>query len=176
MLRKPIGVWFSLALVIAIASGFAGYAIGRKIFSSRHRARQLSQCSLDKEDQERLIEQMSELGAIEMSKLFSYANETEHPNGPGGPHTFIGWLQAVNQHTHYEDVRQVAAMNLAMTYERLALTEEKVDPELKRKYLSSAQALLRGLGWTDTNESTLQAVAKREIRRWTPSEQKAGSK
>ena len=167
VIKRPIGVWFSLALLILVSCCWLGYAAGVRFASARVRRQQ-----------ETTGPRLSpELATLPFMRLLRMAS-TSNPEKLRSSLLFeTGRLEALVQEPKMQDVASVVNLDLAMDYVELAIVEERANNQSEaRAHMQSGQNLFRSLGWQDDSEDTLRGVAQRELDRWTVPSHSGGAR
>ena len=174
MVRRPIGVWFSLALLILILSSWLGYEAGVGIAHVRNRAKLRTMGSLSASERTHIQAVLSALDAMqELRFLTLFGTKFLTSFGTEKVRSLllfqIGKLEALRARPEIQDVRPAADLDLGVFYTQLAMVEERANNSSEaREHMELAQSLFRSLGWQDCSEGTLKAVAQREFDKWAP--------
>jgi hypothetical protein len=164
MLRRPIGVWFSLALLILILGGWLGYEAGIGIARVRNRAKLRTMGSLSAGERahlESVLPRLSSMSMLRFAAIFGAEKVRSTLLFQ------IGKLESLRSQSDLQEVRAVADLDLGVFYAQLAMVEERANNASKaREYMELARGLFRSLGWQDCSEGTLKAVAQREFDKW----------
>jgi len=155
MRRAPIGVWFSIAIILLILNFWVGTMIGSVVarhlyghpqvverFSGSERTR--VQAELLDVDLAQAVQLASKVPAREESLLKEIAT-----------------LETIRRAPSAKDIEFPIDLVLGIAYVQASMTEEQSNMELARKNMESAQALFKSLGWRDYSEETLKTVANR---------------
>jgi hypothetical protein len=67
MAKKPFGVWFSLAIAIAVLGVWSGYKAGQKIALYRYRHLERHEGNLSNEDRARVQNHLQQLQILQFS-------------------------------------------------------------------------------------------------------------
>jgi|HubBroStandDraft_1064217.scaffolds.fasta_scaffold17629_2 hypothetical protein len=171
MLRKPIGVWFSIALVILILGVGLGWKVGQKLAVSWYRSHPQRSGTLSPTEQARVHSIISALSAVQISGVYAgLANDT---NDPKVRETIlradIEHLRGLSARPELAEIKPVIELHLGIAHAIAATIEEQHAGENAAvQDMQSAQALFQSLGWQDCSEETLKTVAERELARWHP--------
>lgn len=174
MKKGPIGVWFSIALVILVLGGYAGTMLGSAVARYWYRHHQEQQETLSKPERVRLESELAELNAIQTELFYEvFALDKIRPSDRT-PLDGIGRLEILHRRSKSPEIKPVIDLQLGLAYVRAAMTdEENNQQERASQNMQSAQVLFKSLGWLDYSGQTLKAVAKREYDRWTHPAMKA---
>jgi len=164
MVRRPIGVWFSAALLLLILSASVGYEAGVRIAHVRNRAKMETMGSLTAPERAHIQAVLSALEAMQQLRfLTSFGTEKVRSNLLFQ----IEKLETLRAQSEVQDLRPVADLDLGVFYAQLAMVQERANNTVKaREYMELARGLFRSLGWRDCSEGTLKAVAQRDFDKW----------
>jgi hypothetical protein len=163
--KRPLGVWFSLALLILIGSAFVGYYAEVGFARAHEYVRSWRTRSAATPEQAHLEAVTSALYRIQARRLFATYPEkrTEFLQ------VEVRDLERLRLQPDLQDIRPVAEVELAIAYANLAWVAEGVGNSSEAaSYMKLGQDLLRGAGWRDSSEDALRLVAKRERDYWDP--------
>lgn len=167
MKKGPIGVWFSVALVIPVSSAWMGSKAGSKIAQHWENYQQQKQGTLRGPNWAHVESTLSELSAIQVLQLLAVATRNDKNVAKKYLLNEIGGLEELKRRPGAVEIGPVIAIYLGLAYVDAAMAEEQDNnKELATKYMNSAQTLFCSLGWRDYSEETLGFVAKRELDRW----------
>ncbi len=156
--KRPIGVWFSIALLLLLLSGWFGYIAGTAAARTRSRAQEQHTVSrLDPATRTRLNSTLSTLSAIEMFRLSTAL--PSHSSAEDLRRAAIK-INSLDRRADVTELQPVVSLNLGIAYVEIAIAEERDNPAESRNYMNLAQDLFRSLGWHDCSEDTLKAVAQ----------------
>jgi hypothetical protein len=167
MKKGPIGVWFSVALVILVSSAWVGSKAGSKIAQYWDSRQRQKQGTLSVPEWAHVESTLSELSAIQTLQL--YAVTTHNNKSLAKKYLFkeIGGLENLKRRSRAVEIGPVIDMYLGLAYVDSAMAEEQDNnKEVANKYMNRAQTLFRSLGWRDYSAKTLRIVARRELDRW----------
>jgi hypothetical protein len=172
MKMRPIGVWFSAALVILVLGAWAGGKAGSgiSIIWYRHQQRVLEKSfTRDRAQIELELSQLSEIGASHVHLLFGQADSKDWKQYL---ERRIEALEKEARQPETQGVRPVLELDLALTYVDASMAESRDNNrDLADKYMQSAQGLFQSLGWRDYSEGTLKIVAQHDLDKWNPKPQ-----
>jgi hypothetical protein len=167
MKKGSIGVWFSVALVILVSSAWMGSKAGSKIAQHWENHQQQKQGALRGPNWAHLESTLSELSAIQISRLSAVAMRNDKNVTKKYLLNEIGGLEKLKRRSGAVEIGPVIDIYFGLAYVDAAMAEEQDNNrELATKYMNSAQTLFRSLGWRDYSGETLRIVAKRELDRW----------
>lgn len=168
---KPIGVWFSIAGLILLVSGWLGYQATLALVGVRFRAQQRRMiAALDPAARARFNSTLSALTVVQMLRLSTTAPSHSSPNDLRAEAEKI---QKLAHHPETNDLQPVLELNLGLTYAQLATLEERTNPAESRKYMDLAQDLFRSLGWRDCSEDALKDAGQKQYEIWNSKPKKA---
>jgi hypothetical protein len=172
--KGPIGVWFSIALVILVIGAYTGTLLGSAVARYWYRHHLEQQGTLPKPERTRLESELAELNAIQTEMLYEvFALEKTKPTGT---HLLdeIGRLEILKRRSNSPEIKPVIDLQLGLAYVRAAMTDEESNKQDQaRQNMQSAQALFKSLGWLDYSDETLKSAAKRDHDKWTHPDLKA---
>lgn len=163
--KRPLGVWFSLALLIVIGSACVGYYAEVGLARAHEYVRSRKTRSAVTPEQVHFERVTSALYRIQVRRLLaSFPNKrTEMLQGE------VRDLEWIRSQADLQDIRPVAEVELAIAYANLAwVAETAANSSEAGSYMKLGQDLLRGAGWRDSSEDALRLVAKRERDLWNP--------
>lgn len=167
MKKGPIGVWFSVALVILVSSAWVGSKAGSKIAQYWDSRQRQKQGTLSVPEWAHVESTLSELSAIQTLQL--YAVTTHNNKSLAKKYLFneIEGLENLKRRSRAVEIGPVIDMYLGLACADSAMAEEQDNnKEVATKYMNSAETLFRSLGWRDYSAKTLRIVARRELDRW----------
>jgi hypothetical protein len=165
MKRRPIGVWFSVALAILILSLWAGSILGSAVAHYWYGHHQLEQGKLSRPELIRVESELDELSAIQTLRLF--ANIAPEETRDKYLLNEIEQLGNIKRRSNASEIESLIDLDLGLAYVQAAMAEERNhNKEQAKKYMQSAQVLCKSLGWQDNSDETLKVVAKRELDKW----------
>lgn len=167
MKKRPVGVWFSVALAILLLGLWVGSKLGSKVAYHWYHHQQQQAGTLQSLEREHVESVLSELSAIQTLQLYGRIPYNDKELGKKYLLTEIGGLEALAHRSHLREIRPVIDLDLALAYVDATIAEEQNNnQELATRYMKSAQALFQSLGWRDYSEQTLRIVAKRRLDKW----------
>ena len=173
MKREPVGVWFSIALIILVLGACAGWMLGSALARYSYRRHQEQQGPLSKLERARVDSELAVLSAVQTEMFHElFALEKSQP-----PHKYlrdeIGRLENLKLRSDSPAIKSLIDLRQGLAYVRAAMADGENHDEVQAKQnMQSAQALFKSLGWLDYSDETLKAVAKRERDKWTHPEMK----
>lgn len=177
MKKGPLGVWFSIALVIFGLCAWAGFAMGSKYAGYRYRQRHADLEKSYSPERARLESDLSQFRSMDFLKYLVRATQTNSRAQEEYLHAQIAMLEKQAQQPDTQRIKDVIELNLGLAYVEEAMAEEQDgNKEQARRDMTSAQAIFISLGWKDYSEETLRTVARNEFRSLgeKPAEGKAG--
>lgn len=166
MKRGPIGVWFSVALVILVLGAWVGFKAGSKIAQYQDTRQRQKQGRFHGTEWAHIESTLSDLSAIQVLHLYAVVTQNDQKLGKKYLLNEIAGLEGLRRRSGQE-IRPVIDLNLGLAYVDAAIAEEQDNnKELATRYMSSAQTLFQSLGWRDSSEETLRMVAGRELDDW----------
>jgi hypothetical protein len=166
MPRKPIGVWFSIALVLLILGAGLGWKLGQRLAVYRFRHQREAAAKLPASERPHVEAVFSALTAVTVSRLYAGITTPNPRFRAKALHAEIATLNRAGQRADLQDVKPIFDLNLAIAYVRLA--EEESETQQSAQAMQSAHALFQSLGWKDDSDDALRAAAKRELDFWNP--------
>jgi hypothetical protein len=164
---SPIGVWFSVALVILIASFWAGTQLGKRaaVYWVRHKREQQEEAYGP--DRVHLDRELDELSAVDFLRIFVVDDYGVKTFGEKPILGAVNDLQRVAQHPNPPDLKPLLDLELGLADLRAASVEEQNNKkDLAESYMKSAQSIFQSLGWQDTSEESLKNVMRIEFDRF----------
>jgi len=167
MIKRPIGVWFSVALVILVSGTLVGSKLGSKIAQYWDSRQRQKQGTLHGPEWAHVESTLSELSAIQTLQLLAVTTHNDKSLAKKYLLNEIEGLENLKRRSGDVEIRPVIDIYLGLAYVDASMAEEQVkNKELATKYMNSAQSLFRSLGWRDYSEEKLKMVARRELDRW----------
>jgi hypothetical protein len=171
MPRKPIGVWFSIALALLILGVGLGWKLGQRLAVTWFRSHQQSSGPLSRAEQARIHFIVSALSAVQTSALYPrMANDMNDSKLRDKTlRADIEYLRVLSVRPELAEIRPVIELHLGIAY-AIAATIEKQDAskDAAAQDMRSAQTVFQSLGWQDCSEETLKTLAERGLARWHP--------
>ena len=164
MLKRPIGVWFSVAILILILGGCLGYAGGIGVAHIGDYVQQRARGSLNAATQHHLRTVMSQLREMQFMEMFgaALATKTAAVSPPD-----IRALEKLRGKKELQDIRPVVDLRLGIAYVKWALSEEATNSRAgASEHLAMARSLFGSLGWKDCSDETMKQVVRKELDRW----------
>jgi hypothetical protein len=164
MKKGPIGVWFSVALVIFGLATWAGVEGGSWFagYLYRHKQHELEKSYTP--ERARVESELAQFRAIEVLQALASVIQSKRS---AEKQYLVGEIEMLERQNHQPqggDIRPAIELNLGLAYVEAAMAEEKDDNnEAATKYMRSAQAIFQSLGWKDYSEEALKTVAQREL-------------
>jgi len=165
MLRKPFGVWFSVALVLLIAGFAVGWLFGERVdyFWYLHERHRLS--TLPKVEQAQADWMITALGKVAEMRL--RASPVAEPNLQDQARR--GQIDALNHMRQIGELAEIKPiLDLSVARAEVLLAEKSSDPQQAAQARETARALIQSLGWEDSSDDALRAIAAREANFWNP--------
>lgn len=167
MKKGPIGVWFSVALIILGLGLWVGDKTGSRFAQYWESRQRQKQGTLSRPERAHVDSSLSELSAIQMLQLYVAATRNDKNLMKKTLLNEIGGLEILRRRSDAQEMGPVIDLYLGLAYVDAATAEEQDNNKvLATKYMNSAQPLFQSLGWRDYSEETLKLVARREIDRW----------
>lgn len=162
-----IGVWFSLALAILLASAWLGSQLGERIALYRYRSAQhesLGALSASEHAHlESVLDELDQISFLRMDVLISLNIAKLKKTLP----EHVASTESFGRSQYSAEVKPIADMNLALTHVVAAIVDEQDrNKERAANHVRSAQGLFQSLGWRDYSEDTLKTYAQSELKRW----------
>ena len=167
MKRGPIGVWFSVALAILLASGWVGTKMGRRaaVYWVSHQKREQEQkygaarVHLDAE--------LDTLFFVDVQRIFVVDGSGLKIVGEKTIFRAVNALQYFAEHPEPPDLKPVLDLELGLADLRAASVEEQGNQqELAESHRKSAQTIFQSLGWRDTSDQGLRDMMENEFDRF----------
>jgi len=175
--RKPIGVWFSIALVILLLSFWVGSYGGSAVARYWYAHHQQEQGTLPRPERLRTQSELDELDKVETLTLLEIIAVPKLVPWDKYLPREIKALENLQSRSNAPEIKSLIDLHLGLAYVRAALADEdNNNEEQAKKYMQSAQVLFKSLGWQDYSGETLKAVAKRERQKWELAPTKASEK
>lgn len=158
MKRSPIGVWFSIALAILVASIWAGSKLGFAFSRYWYSHHQEDRGGLSDADRRSVESELGELEAVQMIRVLNLLNRD------GRDQRFrekqVERLEIIKHESQFPVIKSLVDLELGLRYVQVAVLEEQDSRhDLAEQHIQSAQILFRSLGWQDYSEKTLKTVA-----------------
>jgi hypothetical protein len=167
MIKRPIGVWFSVALVILVSGAWVGSKIGSKIAQYWDSRQRQKQATLHGPQWAQVDSVQAQLYAVQLLQLLAGVGQNDKKLGQKYLLNEIGGLEDLRRRPDAQEIRPVVDLYLGLTYVDAAMAEEQDnDKERATKHMDSAQTLFQSLGWRDYSEETLRMVARRDLNKW----------
>ena len=167
MKRGPIGVWFSIALVIFGLSVWGGILAGPKFafYWWRHKDRALEK-SYPPERMHLQLE-LRQLGSIGSSHAFQIIAQYDPKIWKDYLLKKIDSIEKEVGQPGYEDIKPVLELDLGLAYvDAVFIDENEHNSDLAARHLKSAQAIFQTLGWKDYSEEALKNAARHDLIKW----------
>jgi hypothetical protein len=167
MKDRRFGVWFSMALLILVLSGWLGSVLGTRVAVARYRsAQRRGSGSLAPAEHSRLENVLDELEAIGFFRITFLASINDDKLKQGLSER-VSQFEDFGQGLKTAEAQPVFTMNLGLANVVAAIVDEQnKNRERAASHIRSAQSLYQSLGWQDYSEGTLRAVAERELDHW----------
>jgi hypothetical protein len=164
MKRGPIGVWFSVALVLFAVSAWVGSRLGKTFAVYRFRYQQRQEEKTYGAERVHLDEVLSHVSAVETVHLFTISI----PGGktPNDEQLFkdVEALKNMSQNPGAPELKPVIDLDLGLAEVKAATIEERNNKtDQAAGYMKSAQAIFQSLGWQDFSEENLRKVEQSEL-------------
>jgi hypothetical protein len=160
-------VWFSVALVTLIASGWLGTQLGRR--AAAYWLRHTREQQEEKYGPERvhLDTELDDLFAVDFLRIFVVDDYGVKTYGETPILGAVNDLQRLDHHPEPSDLKPILDLELGLADLRAASVEEQNDKkDSAESYMKSARAIFQSLGWRDTSEENLKNVMKIEFDRF----------
>jgi hypothetical protein len=165
--KGPIGVWFSVALVILVSSAWVGSKAGSKIAQLWEKHQRQKHGMVRGPNWAHVETTLSELSAIQTLQVYAFVTRNDKNLSKKYLLNEIGALEELKRRSGAVEIGPVIDIYLGLAYVDAAMAEEQDnDKELATENMSSAQTLFRSLGWRDYSEEALKLVVRRELERW----------
>jgi hypothetical protein len=167
MIKRPIGVWFSVALVILVSGAWVGSKSGSKIAQYWDTRQRQEQGTLHGPEWARVDSVLSQLDALQLLHFLAGISQNDKKLGQKYLLNEIGGLEDLRRRPDAQEIRPVVDLYLGLAYVDEAMAEEQDNNKARAiKYMNSAQTLFQSLGWRDYSEETLRSVARRDLNKW----------
>jgi hypothetical protein len=167
MKKGPIGVWFSVALVIFVSSAWIGSKAGSRYAQHWENRQRQKQGTLHGPEWARVDSVLSQLDAVQLLHFLAGISQNDKKLGQKYLLSEIGGLEELRRRPDTQEIRPVVDLYLGLAYVDEAMTEERDNNKPRAiKYMSSAQTLFQSLGWRDYSEETLRSVSRRDLNKW----------
>jgi len=167
MIKRPIGVWFSVALVILVSGAWVGSKSGSKIAQYWVNRQQQEQGTLRGPQWAQVDSVLTQLYAIQLLQLFAGISQNDKELRQKYLLNEVGGLEDLRRRTDAQEIRPVVDLYLGIAYVDAAMAEEQDnDKQRATKHMDSAKTLFQSLGWRDYSEETLRMVARLDLDKW----------
>jgi hypothetical protein len=159
--RGPIGVWFSVALVLLGLGAWGGFYLGSGLARFSYRRNQEGLQKTYSPERLRLESESIEFRSLEYVQVLV---KTTQDNRKVEKEYLLAAIPAVEKHVQESTdgrIKPVIEFNLGLLYVEAAIAEQADgNKALAEKDMKSAQAIFQSLGWKDYTEETLRAFAQ----------------
>jgi len=177
MKRGPIGVWFSIAIVIFLLSLWLGSMFGSAIARYRYGHYPLNPSTFSASERARLQSELTDLATAQALCALTLITSGEKKPTVKYLLDEIAGLEDLKRRTTAQEIKPQIDLALGLAYVDAATVEEQNNAtDLAKRNMQSAQVLFESLGWKDYSEGTLKAMAERGILKWKPPLTRAISK
>jgi hypothetical protein len=167
MIKRPIGVWFSVALVILVSGAWVGSKSGSKIAQYWDSRQRQKQGILHGPQWAQVDSVLTQLYAVQLLQLLADVSQNDKKLRQKYLLNEIGGLEDLRHRPDAQEITPVVDLYLGLAYVDAAMAEEQDnDKERATKYMDSAKTLFQSLGWRDYSEETLRKVARRDLDKW----------
>jgi hypothetical protein len=167
MIKRPIGVWFSVALIILVSGAWVGSKAGSKIAQYCDTRQRQKQATLHGPESAQHDSVLTQLYAVQLLQLFAVVSQNDKKLGQKYLLNEIGGLEDLRRRTDAQEIRPVVDLYLGLAYVDAAMAEEQDNDKARAsKHMDSAKTLFQSLGWRDYSEETLRMVARRDLDKW----------
>lgn len=160
MPRKPIGVWFSIALLPLIGGAAVGWKAGKQLAVVWHHHQQQSVGSLPSIEREHIDSVTSALSEVTLLRLIVASTASDPSKQQTVRQYQIEALNRLRERTDLADIRPILDLNLAA--DEASLAQISRDPQQAAQSMQSARMLVQSLGWEDSSDEALRLLAKAE--------------
>jgi hypothetical protein len=167
MIKRPLGAWFSVALVILVLGAWVGSKSGSKIAQYWDTRQRQKQGTLHGPGWAQVDSVLTQLYAVQLLQFFAGIGQNDKKLGPKYLLNEIGGLEDLRRRPDAQEIRPIVDLYLGLAYVDAAMAEEQDNNRGRAtKYMNSAQTLFQSLGWRDYSEETLRMVARRDLNKW----------
>lgn len=171
MSRRPIGVWFSVALVILLVSLWLGSMLGSKIAGYWYGHYRLAQGTLSRSELSRVESELTDLDAAQTLRVLTLLTYSKKEFGDKYLLQEIAGLEEIKRRSSVSEVKSAIDLDLGLAHIDAATTEEQNNnTDLAKKNINAAQVVFESLGWKDYSEEALKIAAGRGHLRLKPGE------
>ncbi|HET9402730.1 MAG TPA: hypothetical protein VFO34_17420 [Candidatus Acidoferrales bacterium] len=165
-MRKPIGVYLSVALVIFGLTTWGGHKVGAKaaVYWNQHLLH--NKAVLAGRDGLYAEGELHNLEEIGMTSLFIRILGEQPELRRTSVLQQVKLLQSMRRVAGDSDLEEIIDQNLTFAYAFAAIGEDHENKIQAAADITSAEKLCGHLGWKDCSESALRAVAEDELSRW----------
>lgn len=162
MQRKPLGVWFSLALGIFFAALILGFLASERVAPYWVRRQIRSKSPLPPAAQTNLEHELGELFVLEDSScVLQISNLTGRDNRADFMRATSG-IESIALQGKVAALTPVAQFDSGFAHLAIAVEDRRVgDDAAATRETKAAQAIFRALGWLDVTPETLNEATKR---------------
>ena len=161
--KKPIGVWFSVALALMIGGAWAGWKIGIEAAARWHLRTRFSGASAGAEERAQFAADTSLLSPIQMTAALRYALSCSQDARPKVLDGGIKVLRELRDRYAGHKFVDVIALNLGYAYVAESVyREERHERSEAAEAMQSAESIFQSLGWKDVRPETLKSAATYE--------------
>lgn len=161
--KKPIGVWFSVALALLIGGAWAGWKVGTEAAVKWHLRTRFSGTVTGPEERAQFTSDTSLLGSIQMTAALRYAlscSPDARPKAIDGGIKVLRELRARHVGHKFMDAME---LNLGFAYVAESVyQEERHEQTQAAEAMQSAESIFQSLGWNDVRPETLKSAATYE--------------
>src|SRR5579862_7257220 len=172
MARKPFGVWFSLAIAIAVLGGWSGSKVGQKVALYRFRRLERREGNLPNDERARLQDILHQLQVLEISKtlaLVEYSDQSLRRR--------LGVLEALEHESRAKDLKPVIDADIGIASAEIAVVEKQLgNAGDASRSMQAAREILGSLGWKDCSDEALEEAAKFELATFSFRTEREGNK
>jgi hypothetical protein len=167
MIKRPIGVWFSVVVVILVSGAWVGSKAGSKILQYWDSRERQKQGTLHGPDWASVDSALTQLYAVQLLQLLAGVSQNDKKLGQKYLLNEIGGLEDLRRRPDAQEIRPVVDLYLGLAYVDVAMADaQDNDKDRATKYMDTAKTLFQSLGWRDYSEETLRMVARRDLDKW----------
>jgi hypothetical protein len=165
--RDPVGVYFSVAVLILFGGGWCGTKIGKRAAVCRFRHQRRQQEEKYGPERAHLDAELDELFAVDLLRILVADDVGSKTIGAKPLFGAVDDLRYLEEHPNPLDSKPFVAVDLGLADVRAAVVEQQENNNaLAEGYMNSAQTIFRSLGWRDTSEESLKNMMKTEFDRF----------
>jgi hypothetical protein len=165
--KKPIGVWFGVALALLTSGLWSGWKIGKVLAIEWYARHRWSEAPVSQGERAEFAAELSTLSRIEVSDALAHLGACDAARHRRAITYQVKELQELRTRSDQAMFNDVISLNLGLAYIEASMLEEGDKNESRAdESIKSAEGIFQRLGWKVFDPDTLKSADLHESKTW----------